>query len=98
MLRLRENHGAPPLLVGARQSFIASLVRMTLRSSPLLLVATLAAGGPFVGETGKVGGDGGSKLLSMDCGTGGFIVGVAASGGRDGQFGFNLVRKIRFIC
>jgi hypothetical protein len=52
---------------------------------------------PF-GETARVGGSGGDKLLSMDCGSGGFIVGVTAFGGKDGQFGFNLVRRIRFTC
>jgi hypothetical protein len=64
----------------------------------LTLAATLGTRSTFFGETDRVGGTGGDKLLSMDCGSGGFIVGVTASGGKDGQFGFNLVRRIRFTC
>lgn len=49
-------------------------------------------------ETPRVGGSGGNRTVSMDCGSGSFIVGVTASGGRDGAFGFNLVRRIKFTC
>lgn len=49
-------------------------------------------------ETARVGGGGGNRTVSMDCGAGAFIVGVTAGGGRDGSFGFNLVRRIKFTC
>jgi len=52
----------------------------------------------LMSETARVGGPGGNRTVSMDCGPGSFIVGVTASGGRDGTFGFNLVRRIKFTC
>lgn len=52
----------------------------------------------LMSETARVGGSGGNRTVSMDCGSGAFIVGVTASGGRDGTFGFNLVRRIKFTC
>jgi hypothetical protein len=66
-----------------------------LLAAALTLPATHAT---RMSETARVGGSGGNRTVSMDCGSGAFIVGVTASGGRDGAFGFNLVRRIKFTC
>jgi hypothetical protein len=34
----------------------------------------------------------------MDCGTSAYVVGITATGGRDGPFGFNLLRRVKFTC
>ena len=66
---------------------------------PILLAFALSANRTTpMSETARVGGSGGNRTVSMDCGANGFIVGVTATGGRDGTFGFNLVRKIKFTC
>jgi hypothetical protein len=49
-------------------------------------------------ETQRIGGDGGSRTVNMDCGAGSFIVGVVATGGKDFSLAPNIVRKLRFRC
>jgi hypothetical protein len=49
-------------------------------------------------ETGRVGGSGGRRTVTMDCGSSAYIVGITATGGRDGAFGFNLLRRVKFTC
>ena len=49
-------------------------------------------------ETVRVGGGGGNRTVTMDCGSNAFIVGATATGGRDGGFGFNLLRRVKFTC
>ncbi len=71
---------------------------METSSRFLVAAASLSLASVFlVSETPRVGGSGGKRTVTMDCGSGAFIVGATATGGRDG-FGFNLVRKIRFTC
>jgi hypothetical protein len=62
------------------------------------MLALLVAVNPPMGETPLVGGSGGTRTVTMDCGANAFIVGATAKGGRDGSFGFNLVRRIKFTC
>ena len=72
---------------------------MTSLSILLAAALPLSAGAAAPNsETAPVGGGGGNRTVSMDCGAGAFIVGVTAGGGRDGAFGFNLVRRIKFTC
>lgn len=63
-----------------------------------IILLVLLAGIASASETARAGGGGGTRSVIMDCGSNAFIVGVSALGGKDGQFGFNLVRKINFIC
>jgi hypothetical protein len=49
-------------------------------------------------ETQRIGGDGGSRTVNMDCGAGSFIVGVVAEGGRDVLLAPNIVRRLKFRC
>jgi len=67
-------------------------------TSILFAFITLITGIAIAGSTALVGGSGGTSTVTMDCGSTAFIVGVTASGGQDGQFGSNLLRKIRFTC
>ena len=55
----------------------------SLRLALFLPVLTLLADS----ETARVGGSGGIHTVTMDCGSGSFIVGVSATGGRDNPFG-----------
>src|SRR5690348_13716167 len=64
----------------------------------LLLAALSAHSTANMSETARIGGSGGNRTVSMDCGPAAFIVGVTATGGRDGALGFNLVRRLRFTC
>jgi hypothetical protein len=68
-------------------------------SSRLLFAgAALSFASAFLfSETARVGGSGGKRTVTMDCGSGAFIVGMTATGARDG-ISFNLVRKVRFTC
>jgi hypothetical protein len=66
-----------------------------LLSAALVL---LVAGDVTASETARVGGSGGTHTVTMDCGPGAYIVGITATGGRDGAFGFNLLRRVKFTC
>jgi hypothetical protein len=70
---------------------------LTLRTWATALVL-LTAFQPRVDATRLVGGSGGRRTVTMDCGTSAFIVGITATGGRDGPFGFNLLRRVKFTC
>jgi hypothetical protein len=63
-----------------------------------LLLLTTTTFQPRVDETRRIGGSGGRRTVTMDCGTSAYIVGITATGGRDGPFGFNLLRKVKFTC
>jgi hypothetical protein len=69
----------------------------TFRTGAAALVL-LTAFQPRVDATRLIGGSGGRRTVTMDCGTSAFIVGITATGGRDGPFGFNLLRKVKFTC
>lgn len=65
----------------------------------VLTCISLVCGGIVLAtDTARVGGDGGTSTVTMDCGPNAFIVGVTATGGRDNPIGFDLVRKIKFSC
>jgi hypothetical protein len=68
-----------------------------LRSSIAVLFIVVAAAFSAT-ETPWVGTSTGRRTVAMDCGSGAYIVGVAASAGQDNPLGFNLVRRIRFRC
>src|SRR4051794_33429855 len=76
----------------AQTSEIAML--LTSRSWAAALVVITAVQPPRVDETRRVGGTGGRRTVTMDCGTSAFVVGITAKGGRDGPFGFNLLRRV----
>lgn len=68
---------------------------LSLVSAGLILIGVATD----VSETARVGGSGGRRTVSMDCGSGAFMVGISAEGGRDNNvFGWNLVRRLRFTC
>ncbi|MCC6247791.1 MAG: hypothetical protein IT499_08515 [Rubrivivax sp.] len=46
----------------------------------------------------RVGGEGGTATVVMDCGPDAFMVGLSAHGARDNPIAPNLVRKLRFAC
>ena len=49
-------------------------------------------------ETAWVGTSAGRRTVTMDCGSGAYIVGVSASGGQDIPLGLDMLRRIRFKC
>jgi hypothetical protein len=64
----------------------------------LSLIVIVGSGALNASETARVGGDGGNRTVTMDCGSGAFIVGIHARGGKDFDFAPNIVRRIRFRC
>ena len=72
---------------------------MPIAPIPLLgSAAVLIAASMVASETPRIGGSGGRRTVTMDCGTNAYIVGATARGGKDGMIGFNLVRQIKFNC
>jgi hypothetical protein len=72
-------------------------VRNSFRFVNAVLFVAVAAAFTLT-ETPWVGTSAGRRTVTMDCGSGGYIVGVSASGGQDNPLGFNLLRRIRFKC
>jgi hypothetical protein len=69
--------------------------------TPITLIcsATLAIAASFAAsETARIGGPGGNRTVTMDCGSSAFIVGATARGGKDMSFGWNVVRRLKFTC
>jgi hypothetical protein len=65
----------------------------------VVLLSLLCASAAFSGETDRVGGTGGERTVTADCGSTGFIVGLEATGGKNASLiGMNLVRTLRFTC
>jgi hypothetical protein len=67
----------------------------------ILLIASLVAStSPFtMSETARVGGSGGRRTVTMDCGAGAYIVGATATGGKETpMLGFSLLHKVKFTC
>jgi hypothetical protein len=69
-------------------------------TSWLLLGSILGiAGSILTSETERVGGSGGRRMVTMDCGAGSYVVGATASGGKDAPpFGFSLVHRVKLTC
>lgn len=64
----------------------------------LYLVVIIGSGPLVASETQRVGGDGGNRTVTMDCGSGAFIVGIVAKGGKDIGIAPNIVRRLKFRC
>jgi hypothetical protein len=72
---------------------------MIRRLALTLFLVAIAGSGPLVAsETVRVGGDGGNRTVTMDCGSGAFIVGIVAQGGKDIGIAPNIVRRLKFRC
>ena len=65
-------------------------------SAVLALVATAFTA--RLTELPRVGGDGGRRTVTMECPSGTFMVGVTATGGKEGLIGFNLLHRVKFDC
>ncbi|MCI0415207.1 hypothetical protein L0222_20745 [bacterium] len=73
------------------------MIKAKITNLLMILILQFAADA-LAGQTSLVGGSGGQQTVIMDCGSNAFMVGVSATGGKDGTFGFNLVRRIKFTC
>jgi hypothetical protein len=72
----------------------------SLIQNAFLITSLVSLTGSFnASETVRVGGSGGRRTVTMDCGTGAYIVGATATGGKDTPpFGFSIVHKVKFTC
>ncbi|MFN2509984.1 MAG: hypothetical protein ABR568_00920 [Pyrinomonadaceae bacterium] len=69
-----------------------------IKHCSILLIFVLIAQGAFAGTMARLGGGGGTRTVTLDCGSNAFIVGVTGFAGKDGPIGFNVIRKVRFTC
>lgn len=76
-----------------------SVLRVVCRATFVVLHLGLLAA-PVGAHTTieRVGGEGGTATVVMDCGPDAFMVGLSADGARDNPIAPNLVRKLRFSC
>jgi len=66
----------------------------------LLITSLVSSTSSFtMSETARVGGSGGRRTVTMDCGTGAYIVGATATGGKETPLlGFSLLHTVKFTC
>jgi hypothetical protein len=74
-------------------------MRRPFQAAAWLFVLALPGGTLFSSETPRVGGGGGDRTVNLDCGSGKFVVGAIAKGGKDNNIlAPNILRNLKLHC